>query len=141
MYHLLAREGIVPCIHAVFRLVASLSTSHRVVYINNTTPGPLKKALSASTEAWTSNPDMMKAFQYERVTCLAELAELLQQNYDLVVIEHLDHIVQEPTDLDYAALNRLLVEVVARAGAAVFIDDWDFLQRYYPLERLATQSV
>lgn len=136
MYHLSPQDGIVSCIHKVFVFVSTFSTNHKIVYINNSTPGALRKAISESREAWVANLEMMKAFHYERVTSLAELLALLEQHYDLVIIEHLDHIVQEPSDLDYPTQNKVLAEVLAKADGAIFIDDWDYLRRYYLFEEL-----
>lgn len=138
MYHLSPQHGIVLCIHVVFQQVSTLPPGQTVVYINNSTPGGLRKALAESQEPWVKDVERMKAFHYERVTSLTSVLEVLDQNHDLVIIEQLDRIVQEPTDLDYKMQNRLLAEILRRAHQGIFIDDWNYLRRYYVLEDLGT---
>lgn len=136
MYHLSAREGIMTCIHRVFEEVACREQAQTILYVNNSTPGPLRKAISESRQAWTNDPEKLKNFHYERVNSLDALLALLAQQFDLVIIEHLDHIASEPTDDDYATRNRKLADVMTQGQNAIFIDDWDFLQRYYQFLKL-----
>lgn len=131
MYHLSLREGVVTCIHRVFLLVSGMGANEKVLYVNNSTPGALRRALSESREQWITSAERMKNFQYERVNSLDALLGLLEKNHDLVVIEHLDRIVLEPTDNDYATRNKKLADILLKADGTVFIDDWEFLQRYY----------
>lgn len=136
MYILSPEKGIVPCIHAVFRKVSALSPDQTVVYINNSTPGGLRRAMEESTESWVGNPERLKSFHYERATSLSSLLEILNGHHDLVVIEHLRHIAQEPTDVEYSTQNRLLGEVLVRSQECILIDDWPYLRRYYAFQEL-----
>lgn len=137
MYHLSPDQGILPCIHSVFRKVATLSPGQSVVYINNTSPGGLRRAIGESRETWVRDPERLKTFHYERATSLSSLLEILNGSHDLVIIEHLHHIVQEPTDVDYSTQNKLLGEVLRRAQGGILISDWEYLHRYYVFEELS----
>lgn len=137
LFRLSPKDGIIPCIHAVFQLVGRCDSSCRIVYVNNSTPGPLRKALGESKEGWVSDPEMMKAFLYERVTSLLELLELLRQDYTMIIIEHLDTIVQEPSDKTYSELNQILAKIMQEANGAIFIDDWEYLLRYFIFEDIS----
>lgn len=138
MHHLSARDGIMTCIHRVFQEVACREEAQSILYVNNSTPGPLRKAISESRQPWTHDPEKLKNFHYERVNSLDALLALLSQQFGLVIIEHLDLIASEPTDDDYATRNRKLADVITQAQNAIFIDDWDFLQRYYHFLKLET---
>lgn len=78
----------------------------------------------------------MRMFEYERVSSIFELAEKLKVPADLVIVEHLDRIAQEPGPYTYSEQNCALAEVMKMALDAVFIDDWAYLGRYYGFEQI-----
>lgn len=141
LLHLSPANGIVPCVHEVFSIVqAKYSAGKRIVYFNNTTSGPLRHALAESSQPWTKDENVMKQFEYERVSSVLDLAEKLRLPADLVIVEHLDRIAHEPGSYTYAEQNWALAEVMKLVPDAVFIDDWPYLTRYYGFDENASGS-
>lgn len=137
LLHLSPANGVNPCVHKVFAVVQENYVSKRIVYFNNTTSGPLRHALAESSLPWTNDEKAMKLFEYERVSSILELAEKLTLAPDLVIVEHLDRIAQEPGAYTYYEQNRALAQVMKLLPDAIFIDDWEFLSQYYDFDNCA----
>lgn len=114
----------------VFSLIEQRG-AQRIAYFNNSSAAELLSAVRSGKWRWTSDPQRMRNFEYERVQSVFELLAKLDIPYDLVVVEHLDVLVQEPTRELYAEVNRALAGIMARVTCGVFIDSWAYLDKYY----------
>lgn len=125
------KHTLLGCIHELFDIVETLKPQN-IVYFNSTTSGPLRKALAGSSLLWTRDELALKAFSYERVSDIVQLHDMISlSHYDMVVVERLDNIVQESTSVSYSVQNKLLASVVSTVKCAIFIDDWEYLDKYY----------
>lgn len=132
LYHLSPHDNPLECIGKVFELVqAKFDASHRIAYFNNHTPAQLLKTLRASTLPWTKDRNRMESFVYELVLSIYELVNKLENNYDLIIVEHLDLIVQEHTSKSYSELNSMVTKLLSTVKCGVFIDSWSYLDKYY----------
>lgn len=74
----------------------------------------------------------MRQFHYHRVVNLKELIDLVQsKEYDLMIIEGLDHILREPQTGSYDEQNRKLHHLMISSVEFIFLDDWKYIDRYY----------
>ena len=102
----------------------------RVAYVNSTSASNLLRAVESSAQPWVRSRECMEQFHYHRVDGLREMETLLG-DYDIVVVERIDVILQELLGDTYEEHNRALHRVLGSGVAFVFLDDWEFLDRYY----------
>ncbi|GEQ69002.1 hypothetical protein JCM33374_g2672 [Metschnikowia sp. JCM 33374] len=138
IYNIPANNGIVAAVHKLFHVIQQhYDSSHRIVYFNNTSSGILARALSESTAAWVKEPQRTMQFEYERISSVFELVDKISKSsHDLIVVEHVDALMQEHTSSDYASENQALAHLMAMPRNMILIDTWQFLDTYYIRERL-----
>lgn len=132
MIRISVQKGLLHAIDLALQVVAPYSNK-KIAYVNNTSGSGLIRAVEASHEPWVSCPQRMQRFEYLRVSNLQEL-ELLLDSYHVVVIERIDEILQESLAALYEEQNRALHCVMAREVHFVFLDDWEYLDKYYMRE-------
>lgn len=133
LYHISSHEGMLHAVHRLFHVIQQkYGPSHRIGYFNNNTLGVLAQALRESTAPWVKDPQRMMQFEYERVLDIFDLLDRLQAaTYDVVVVEHVDAIMQEHTAAEYPRQNLALSHLMAVPTNLVLIDTWEYLDTYY----------
>lgn len=132
IYHLPVANGLLPAIHRLFETLQSETQLKDILYLNSTLPAALSRALSQSTESWTKDPLRTQSFHYERVLSVQEAIEQATvRQWDFVVVEGLDSLAQETTDLSYPEQNRDLIRFMLLDVDLVCLDSCEYLDKYF----------
>ncbi|WPK27732.1 hypothetical protein PUMCH_005129 [Australozyma saopauloensis] len=107
-------------------------TEQNIVYVNCTSASGLLRAVEASSQKWVQSQERMERFHYHRVNGICELAKLLEKNeFDVVILERTDEILRGSGAELYEEQNHALHRALATDAEYVFLDDWEYLDRYY----------
>lgn len=136
----LARISIAHGVHEAILLALHLVASHdnkQIAYVNNTSGSNLLRAVEVCSEPWVKSKERMERFHYQRITNLKDLVQLVESNdYDIVIVESIDSILHEPLTDAYEEQNRLLHNIINAQVDFLFLDDWNYLDRYYLRETI-----
>lgn len=131
-------RGVHEAILLAFHLVATYDDK-QIVYVNNTSGSNLLRAVEACSEPWVKSKERMKNFHYRRVLDLKDLVKLVESKvYELVIVERIDSILHEPLTDAYEEQNRDLHHIMNTKVDFLFLDDWDYLDRYYIRETVGS---
>lgn len=103
-----------------------------IAYINSTSASGLLRAVELTLQPWVKSQERMESFQYHRVNNLRELENLLRKNkYEVVILERLDIILLELLTDTYEEQNRCLHLILSCGVTILFLDDWEFVDKYF----------
>lgn len=120
--------------HAILQVLDLVAAyiDQPIAYINSTSASGLLRAVELSLQRWVKSKERMESFHYHRVNNLKELEDILKKKvYGVVVLERLDVILLEVLTETYEEQNRLLHQVMSSGTKFLFLDDWEYLDRYY----------
>ncbi|QRG40356.1 hypothetical protein FDK38_004822 [Candidozyma auris] len=133
-HHISTSGGLQRALNEAFEIIESRPTSEQVYYFNCTSHDSLRHAVQKQNFSWTSNSEKLKNFHYEHVEDLHDLSEKVKgivPSSCLMIVEHLDHIVLQPTATEYYRQNELLTTMLQKMENVIFLDDWGYLDKYH----------
>lgn len=133
-------HGIQEAILLALQFVAPYDDK-QIAYVNNTSGSHLLRAVEACPEPWVKSKQRMENFHYQRVINLRDIVQLIKsKDYDIVIIESIDSILNEPLTDAYEEQNRDLHHIMNLNVHLLFLDDWDYLDRYYLRETIGSKT-
>lgn len=119
------KDGVAAALKQLFAFLLRQPRLH-VVYINCSSSSALQVVARM-----LPHPEMLRHFDYQRVSSVGEMVEHSRQGHPWLVIEHMDAIAQEPSGASYAELNRDICALMNSSCNVVFLDDWLYLDQYW----------
>lgn len=139
LFHIPLDQGLLRAVELLYAKIGSLGLENpRVLYFNSSNAETLRQALQTSPEPWTRDPEATLNFEYKRILSVLEILPALETEFDLLVVEQLDAIMQEHSNTLYGEQNAAVARLMRLSRDVVFLDSWPYLDTYYSRAPIAT---